>query len=145
MILRTPRFSIRLAIGGAVATGMAFGMLAMLWMGAKESGFNPLMLGLGLFFGGAMALPLALSHLIAGIAARALFRGSRFTTQFAAFAFFTLGAYVALLQWLDEATRMIGGILHGDAAMLRQLLFLAASLLVAWLFMATARPSPAAA
>jgi hypothetical protein len=115
------RFSITLAAGCPVYVGMALGAFMMVRRG------NPALFPIGLFFGGAAALPLCASNGVAAIATRWLTAGQPFAIQFAVFVLLGAGAYYLMLSWLHRVLRTLGGLIHGRDGWAKHFLFFGAS------------------
>lgn len=111
------QFSVKWAAAAAAYVGMAFGAWQMLsQMGDARLGLGLVMgLGIGMFFGGAIGLPLSAVNLFAGLAARWLGRAQPFAVQFGLFALFSSTAYFALLRSFDRSMPGMG-LLRADAA-----------------------------
>jgi hypothetical protein len=125
------RFSIIWALACPAYVGMAAGVFIMLRNVAR--GLPGI--AIGLFFGGAMALPLCASNGAAAIATRWLTAGQPFAIQFAAFLLLAAGAYYLMLSGLNRLFRATGGIVHGSGGWARQLLFFGLSAALALAFM----------
>jgi hypothetical protein len=93
-------------------------------------------LGIGMLFGGAVALPLAASNLFAALAARRLTREQAFGTQFGTFALLSFVFYYAVLVALNDGMQILGGIDLSGNGLVVQAGFVIASLLLALLLMA---------
>ncbi|MBO9712044.1 hypothetical protein [Sphingomonas sp.] len=118
-------FSVKWAGAGAAYAGMIFGVVMGLRLMPGPGGVM-----IGLFFGGAMALPLVLTHWIAALTVGAALRGASFGAQFSAFAVAALLLDIGMVQWLNELFRSAGGLFGTPANWTAPMLFYLASLAV---------------
>ena len=137
------RFSVKWASVGGVYAGMLFGVAMMV---AQSGRIGIMEITMGLFFGGAMALPLGACQVV-GALVSGLVAGDAFLPRFIAFTIVSLGCYIAMLDWLDQGLLSMGGLLHGSDPYLGYLLFFAAGTTVSLICMAAASlrrdPGPA--
>ncbi|MEI9850884.1 MAG: hypothetical protein WDN24_08525 [Sphingomonas sp.] len=120
------RFSIKWAVSGAVYAGVLLGAGTI--VATRGGGGDAFGIGLGMFFGGAIALPLALTNLVSATAVSMLLREASFAFRFGCFALGSLMLYWPLLNWFDDTLRPVGGVIDGTAGAIGHLLFFAASL-----------------
>ena len=129
------QFNVTWASATPAYTGMLYGIV-MMWPQANGSPQFWLGIGIGLLFGGAMGLPLAASNFVAALTARWLARGQTFAVQFGLFAALSFAFYLPLLRFIDRGLQTMGGLDLSPRGMIMRVGFVAASLALAWLFMA---------
>lgn len=117
-----PEFRIKWAAAGAVYAGMLFGIIQFVTHSGKV-GLPELMMGA--FMGGAMALPLTACHVAAAFAVLLFAPRQSFAVQFALFASLSFGAWLIVVDAIDQAFRSAGWASH-DGISLAWLAFFAA-------------------
>jgi hypothetical protein len=98
-------FRIKWAAAGAVYAGMFFGIIQLV-VHAGKLGLPELMMGA--FMGGAIALPLTACHVAAALVVLLVARRQPFATQFALFTALSFGAWLIVIEAIDEAFRSAG-------------------------------------
>lgn len=106
-------FSVKWAAASAAYVGMLYGIARMALPALLTEPFSLMRVAggamIGMFFGGAMGLPLAASNLAAALIAAWITRGQPFAIQFGAFMLLSACGYWAVLNLLARSMRTIGG------------------------------------
>jgi hypothetical protein len=125
----------RFSVTWASATPAYAGMIVGVWLFIGQFTPGQMLLGImgGMFFGGAIALPLVLSNLVAALVAKWLTRGQSFGSTFRAFAALSAVAAFFTIRWLSD---LIGEPDMGLESWSALILVWAASLGLGFAFMA---------
>ncbi|WP_188054917.1 hypothetical protein [Sphingosinithalassobacter sp. CS137] len=128
------QFSVKWASVAAVYVGLLAGMVPML----RQTDLSPSTLyaaGVGMFIGGAAALPFAAVNCVAALGAHSLTRGESFPVQFGTFAALSLPLGYAALRLLDRVFAPMGGFSAGHRELLLYGAFWLGSMLMAAVLM----------